>query len=185
METFSWLLAICAGNSPVQGELPAQRPVTRSFGVFFDLRLNKRLSTQSWGWWFETPSCPLWRHCNGVSSLWRPQYVTSLPFQHNGQHGVVTFQSWHLHAGGEVVTVCSHAWFYTLFKYHRWSSDAGISRLVHPKMADAFPGNNARFTPHSRGTWDWLTTTKWPKSRLFGSWSARSHVPPMLLPRRS
>ena len=34
--------------SPVTGEFPAQRPVTRSFGVFFDLRLNKRLSKQSW-----------------------------------------------------------------------------------------------------------------------------------------
>ena len=45
------------------GEFPAQRPVTRSFGVFFDLLLNKRLSKQSWGWWFETPLCPLWRHC--------------------------------------------------------------------------------------------------------------------------
>ena len=40
------------------------KPVTRSFDVFFDLHLNKRLSKQSWGWWFETPSCPLWRHCN-------------------------------------------------------------------------------------------------------------------------
>ena len=39
METFSALLAICAGNSPVPGEFPAQRPVTRSFYVFFDLRL--------------------------------------------------------------------------------------------------------------------------------------------------
>ena len=64
METFSALLAICAGNSPVPGEFPAQRPVTRSFDVFFDLRLNKRLSKQSWGWWFETLSCPLWRHSN-------------------------------------------------------------------------------------------------------------------------
>ena len=44
METFSELLAICAVNSPVTGEFPAQRPVTRSFDVFFDLRLNKRLS---------------------------------------------------------------------------------------------------------------------------------------------
>ena len=52
------------GNSPVPGEFPAQRSVTRSFDVFFDLRLNKRLSKQSWGWWFETLSCPLWRHCN-------------------------------------------------------------------------------------------------------------------------
>ena len=62
METFSALLTICAGNSPVSGEFPAQRPVTRSFDVFFDLRLNKRLSKQSWGWWFETLSRPLWRH---------------------------------------------------------------------------------------------------------------------------
>ena len=52
METFSALLAFCAGNSPVTCEFAAQRPVTRSFGVFFDLRLNKQLSKQSWGWWF-------------------------------------------------------------------------------------------------------------------------------------
>ena len=45
-------------------EFPSQRPVTRSFDVFFVLCLNKRLSKQSWGWWFETPSRPLWRHFN-------------------------------------------------------------------------------------------------------------------------
>ena len=44
METFSALLALCAGNSPVTGEFPSQRPVTWSFDVFFDLHLNKRLS---------------------------------------------------------------------------------------------------------------------------------------------
>ena len=64
METFSALLALCAGNSPVPGEFPAQRPVTRSFSVFFELRLNK----QSWGWWFETQSRSLWRHRNEVNS---------------------------------------------------------------------------------------------------------------------
>ena len=64
MKTFSALLAICAGNSPVTGEFPAQRPVTRSFDVFFGLCLNEWLSKQSWGWWFETPSRPLWRHSN-------------------------------------------------------------------------------------------------------------------------
>ena len=37
METFSALLALCAGNSPVTGEFPSQWPVTRSFDVFFDL----------------------------------------------------------------------------------------------------------------------------------------------------
>ena len=46
METFSALLAICAGNSLVSGELPAQWPVTQSFVIFFDLRLNKWLSEQ-------------------------------------------------------------------------------------------------------------------------------------------
>ena len=46
------------------GEFPAQRPVTRSFDVFFDLRPNTRLSKQPWGWWFETPSWSWWRHCN-------------------------------------------------------------------------------------------------------------------------
>ena len=46
------------------GEFPAQRPVTWSFDVFFDLRLNKRLSKQPWGWWFETPPWSLWRQVN-------------------------------------------------------------------------------------------------------------------------
>ena len=48
---------------------PAQRLVTRSFDVFFDLRLNKRLSKQSWGWWFETLSRPWWRHRNAKISI--------------------------------------------------------------------------------------------------------------------
>ena len=46
------------------GEFPTQRPVTRSFDVFFDVRLIKRLSKHSRGWWFETLSHPLWRHRN-------------------------------------------------------------------------------------------------------------------------
>ena len=64
METFSALLAVCAGNTPVTGEFSIQRPVTRIFHIFFDLRLNKRLSKQSGGRWFETLSRPLWRHFN-------------------------------------------------------------------------------------------------------------------------
>ena len=44
METFSALLTLCVGNSPVTGEIPAQKPVMLSFDVFFDLRLNERLS---------------------------------------------------------------------------------------------------------------------------------------------
>ena len=76
METFSALLALCAGNSPFPGEFPAQRPVTRSFDVFFDLRPNIRLSKQSWGWWFETPSHSLWCHCNV------PELCTNLQNMH-------------------------------------------------------------------------------------------------------
>ena len=60
---------LCAGNSPVTGQFPAQRPVTRGFDVFCDLRLNKRLSKQSWGWWCEITTRSLWRHCNAQCEL--------------------------------------------------------------------------------------------------------------------
>ena len=53
MEPCSTLLAVCAGNSPVTGEFPTQRPVTRSFDAFFDLRLNRQLTKQCRRWWFE------------------------------------------------------------------------------------------------------------------------------------
>ena len=69
IETFSTLLAFYAGNSPVTGEFLSQRPVTQSFNVFFNLRLNKRLSKQSLGWWFDAPSRSLWRHYNVPSHL--------------------------------------------------------------------------------------------------------------------
>ena len=39
-------------------------PVTWSFDVFFDVRLNRRLDKQSKCLWFETPSPHFWRHYN-------------------------------------------------------------------------------------------------------------------------
>ena len=66
METFSALPDLYAGNSPVTGEFPSQRPVTRSFDIFFDLQLNNRLNKQSRWRWYETPSGSLWRHCYDV-----------------------------------------------------------------------------------------------------------------------
>ena len=53
----------------VTDEFPAQKPEMRSLVVFFDLRLNKQLTKQWWGSWFETPLRPLWRHkcCHGNS----------------------------------------------------------------------------------------------------------------------
>ena len=64
VETFSALLSVCVENSPVPGEFPAQRTVTRNFDVFFDPRPTKLLGKQSWGWWFDTPSRPSRRHRN-------------------------------------------------------------------------------------------------------------------------
>ena len=67
------------GEFTGRGEFPTQRPVTRSFGVFFDLRLNKRLSKQPWGWWFETPSWSLWRQCNDVATFaWSASRMSDL-----------------------------------------------------------------------------------------------------------
>ena len=86
METFSALLAIYAGNSPTTGEFPAQRPMTRSFDIFFDLRLIKRLSKQSRRVWFETPSRSLWRHRNEKRSYWlsgiKSQFSTSMDLKY-------------------------------------------------------------------------------------------------------
>ena len=87
METFSALLALCAGNSPVSGEFPTQRPVTRSFDVFFDLHLIKLLSKHSRGWWFETPSCPLWRHRNALSTPYLANIPNSHTIRHDHRHG--------------------------------------------------------------------------------------------------
>ena len=64
METFPryWPVVLGIHRWPVNS--PYKWPVTRSFDTLVDLRLNKRLSKQSWGWWFEKTSRPLWRHCN-------------------------------------------------------------------------------------------------------------------------
>ena len=61
-------------TGPFGGEFPSQRPVTRSFDVFFDQRLNKRLSKQSRRRWFETPACSLWRHRN-TNNMQSPQSI--------------------------------------------------------------------------------------------------------------
>ena len=86
METFSALLTMCAGNSPVTCEFPVQRLVTRSFDVFLDLCLNKRLSKQWWGWWFGTPSSSSWHHCNApfyCQRLTTPTHSKNTHFEQN------------------------------------------------------------------------------------------------------
>ena len=111
METFSALLAICAGNSPVPAEFPAERPVTRSVDVFFDLRLTKRLSKQSWGWWFETLPRPLCCHSSALTlaeTLFASPETThdGHPNETPRRNRVLGFPSmclpWYLHGANEV-----------------------------------------------------------------------------------
>ena len=104
METFSALLTVCAGNSPVTGEFPAQRPVPRSLDVFFDLRLMIRLSKQWWGGWFEALSCPLWRHCNGQRG------------KHTWQHYII------------IKHICTHFCELLYYMFIKWCS---ITLQIH------------------------------------------------------
>ena len=108
METYSALLAICAGNSPVPGEFHAQSPLTRSFDVFFDLHLNKRLSGQSWGWWFETLLRPLWRHCDvhrGNCSFKKMIRYLTLIFKDQITHMLYITQSYDNYDSAKLYTV--------------------------------------------------------------------------------
>ena len=43
--------------------------MTRSFDVFFEICLNQQLSKQRRHRWIDTPSCSLWRHCNGCLTV--------------------------------------------------------------------------------------------------------------------
>ena len=133
MRTFSALLAICAGNSPVTGEFPSQRPVTRSFDVIFDLRLNKRLSKQSWGWWFETPSRPLWRHCH-VSHAFPGRML----FSNTSSYSDVTWESRRLN----LPTVCSTSCSGLQQKKHRSFTLLALCDGNLP-LTDGFPSQRA------------------------------------------
>ena len=74
LESFSVLLALCEGNPLVTGGFPSQRPVTRSFDIFFDLHLNKWLSKQLRCWWSQMPLCSLWHHCNDCMESYMKAY---------------------------------------------------------------------------------------------------------------
>ena len=78
--------ARCAGNSSVSGEIPLTKASDAELDVFYDQRLNTRLSKQSWGWWFETLSRSLWRYCNEplvFKEYWKAQNPKPSPFLHN------------------------------------------------------------------------------------------------------
>ena len=78
MESWECMMTSSNGNifcvtGHLCGEFTTQRPVTRSFDIFFDLHHNKRLSKQSWGWWFATPLHSLW-HPPNASEKQCPRY---------------------------------------------------------------------------------------------------------------
>ena len=125
METFSELLALFEGNPPVTGGFPSPSPVTWSFDVFLDLRLNNRLSKQSWGWWFETPSRPLWRNCNVVDNMakiWISRYAIFQAVLYFAEHMIAS-------SNGNIFRVTGPLWGESTG--HRWipqtqSSDAEL-----------------------------------------------------------
>ena len=93
---FVWGIHRSPANSPRTG------PVTRSYDDFFDLRLKKQLSIQSLDWWFETPSHPLWRHCNVI-------YHQYLNFSRHMQ------SPWLLESKGTELIMCGCLYIICLF----------------------------------------------------------------------
>ena len=80
--------------------IPHTKASNAEFDVFFDPRLNKRLSKHSWGWWFKTPSRPLWRHRNVIG--WSPKHATKGTKLHtNGTANIVPYYSNWLHEATE------------------------------------------------------------------------------------
>ena len=133
---------LCAGNSPVICEFPAQRPGTRTCDVFFDLRLNERLSKQWWGWWFETLSCPLWRHRNDhlfplISVRFKTlkrRHISSVMASHISR----LFNNLFMLASKKASKLCIYGplWEESIGDRHRWPVD---SPHKGPVMRKAFP----------------------------------------------
>ena len=168
METFSALLAICAGNSPVAGEFPAQRPVTRSFDVFFDLCLNKRLSKQSWGWWFETLSRPLCRHCNELKSR-------ELSFAHNVFFSFLIVLKFCAKHDSDADVFCTNfqlkIWFIATAQTisdQRWISGKHRSFVVSPVPVDALAPLWSFIYEQEEHLYSWLSLQflVWQKRRI-------------------
>ena len=107
------------------GDFPAQRPLTQSFDVFFDLCPNKRLSKQSSGWWFEMPSRPLWRHHN----LFGTFQILDLSFEKGAPKAAprkVIIVNLSIACVLDVFTLCQKYCFICFVHYHysdiSWSS---------------------------------------------------------------
>ena len=117
------------------GEFPTQRPVTRSFDVYFDLRPNKRLSKQWRGWWFETKSCSLWRHCNESTGICLDNYLGLSSY---------AFFAWNVQFAGVAILITSNYDF-----------------KVHNVLNTLRPRQNRRYFPDDKFKWIFLNENIW------------------------
>ena len=110
------------------GDFPTQRPVTRSFDVFFDLRLNKRWNKQPWGWWFETPSRSSWRQCNGHSVTWWNDgtYLSA----NDSRHTLVSVTTKQLFCTKKQYVRCSYVQLHLKFDMDFWNGGVAIYMTV-------------------------------------------------------
>ena len=93
---------------PFSALCPTQRPVTRDFDVFFDLRLNQQLSKQSIHRWFETPSRSLWRHCNDLA------YLTTVMVYDLAEKQL------YMYALSNVSIMYTPDWLIIIYEYVKW-----------------------------------------------------------------
>ena len=105
------------GNPLVTGEFPSQRPVKRSFDIFFDLRMNKRSSKQSRRRWFETASRFLWRHCNGIILYWS-NAGEAVDVENNARRPGPNGRHWHTFAN--TFRSVKISWFKFHFSVFNW-----------------------------------------------------------------
>ena len=149
------------------GESPTQRPVTRSFDVFFDLRLNKRLSKQSWGWWFETLSRPLWRQCNVHPKSFNVSLIILYVIPHFHLHFPLA-EKFTAHGWRIVVTklrrtaitagTCSTLVFFFVILDCQWPlKNSGNSHRSHEPITYCHRGNPNLYKDQPITNWSCLT----------------------------
>ena len=138
---------LCGKSPGTPGEFPTQRPVTRSFDVFFDLRLNKWLSKQWWGGWFETLSRPLWRHRNDhkiaplpVNQPWKVRIMTSHKFTNNSQHSHKKAK--HMYGIYSIWIIPSHVWV----KIYEGKQDRKIKFIPYSQETGTSSGGSNKTT---------------------------------------
>ena len=132
MEIFAALLAICATNSPVPGEFPSQRAVTRSFDVFFDL--NAWVNNRGAGDLRRHPA-----HYDVIVMLWVgvPETIPAVQWIKYGH------DFWYFTWAPSCLSTMLRSLFHVWFLQRQWNN---------PK----FYGWSRRVTDHSKTQQQWV-----------------------------